>query len=84
MKITFTDSAYKDYLYWGKKDSKKFIRIQTLLKDIKSNSYVGIGKPEPLKHDLKGFWSRRIDKQHRLVYKVRKEDILVISCRFHY
>ena len=84
MIIEFTDSAYKDYLYWKRRDVKKYDRINTLCKAILQKPHEGIGKPEPLLYDLRGCWSRRIDRTHRLVYKVHKARIVVISCRFHY
>lgn len=84
MLIEFTDSAYGDYKRWEKTDPKKTERIKSLLLDIQQKPFKGIGKPEPLKFDLQGYWSRRIDKTHRLVYSVKGKKVLVISCRFHY
>lgn len=84
MDIAFTDAACKDYLYWKRRDRKKYDRINVLCKAILEKPHEGIGKPEPLLYDLQGCWSRRIDKTHRLVYKVMKEKTIVISCRFHY
>lgn len=84
MSIAFTAAAYKDYLYWKRHDRKKYERINTLCKAILEKPHEGIGKPEPLLYDLHGYWSRRIDRTHRLVYKVTKGHIVVISCRFHY
>lgn len=84
MLIEFTESANKDYKWWKRNDPKKTERIQSLLKDINSRPFKGIGKPEPLKFDLQGYWSRRIDKTHRLVYSVQGKRIIVLSCRFHY
>lgn len=84
MDITFTDAAYKDYLYWKRHDRKKYERINILCRSILEKPHEGVGKPEPLLYDLQGCWSRRIDKTHRLVYKVMKGKIIVISCRFHY
>ena len=84
MKIYFTEKAWEDYLYWQEKDRKTMLRINALLKDISRNGNEGIGKPEALMHDLSGFWSRRIDRTNRLVYRIRKERIEVISCRYHY
>ncbi|MBI2117941.1 Txe/YoeB family addiction module toxin [Candidatus Peregrinibacteria bacterium] len=84
MSIVFTDAAYKDYLHWKRHDRKKYERINTLCKAILQKPREGIGKPEPLLYDLQGYWSRRIDRTHRLVYKVKRGEILVISCRFHY
>ncbi len=84
MIIEFTESANKDYQWWKKNDPKKAERIQSLLADINSRPFKGIGKPESLKFDLQGYWSRRIDKTHRLVYSVQRKRIVVLSCRFHY
>jgi len=84
MIISFQDDAWEDYLYWQKIDKKILKRINTLIKDIKRHPFEGIGKPEPLKHDLSGYWSRRINQEHRLVYRSDKNNIIVISCRYHY
>ena len=83
-KITFTDTAWEDYCYWQVQDKKILKRINMILEDIKRNGYTGIGKPEPLKENLSGFWSRRIDKMNRLVYKINNENVEVIQCRGHY
>lgn len=82
--LLFTDRAWRDYLYWQTQDKKMLKRVNDLLKDISRNSFDGVGKPEPLKGDLSGFWSRRIDGTHRLVYCVQGETIQIISCRGHY
>jgi len=82
--IVFPDASLSDYLYWQETDQRNLKRINLLIKEIKRVSFEGIGKPEPLKHQLQGCWSRRIDKEHRLVYEVTKDDIRIISCRFHY
>ncbi len=82
--IVFSDASWSDYLYWQETDKRNLKRINLLIKEIKRGSFEGIGKPEPLKHQLQGCWSRRIDKEHRLVYEVTKDDIRIISCRFHY
>lgn len=84
MDVRFTPSAYKDYLFWKKSDPKIVDRIKRLCEDISAHPHSGIGKPEPLKFDLQGCWSWRINKEHRLVYNVDKEGILIISCRYHY
>lgn len=84
MEVSFTPSAYKDYLYWKNKDPRKAERIEKLCKDAVLHPLEGIGKPEPLKFDPQGSWSRRIDRTHRLVYQVEDEEIVVISCRYHY
>jgi len=84
MELGITEAAFKDYQLWKNNDEKKFKRIQKRLIAIQENSVKGIGKPEALKFDLQGFWSRRIDKQHRLVYKVESKVITIISCRYRY
>jgi len=83
-KITFSKNAWEDYVYWPTEDKKTLKKINALIKDIQRTPYEGIGKPEPLKFDLAGFWSRRIDLEHRLVYQVENSEILIYSCRFHY
>jgi len=80
----FTDEAWNDYQYWIENDKKQLKRINLLIKDIDRNPYDGIGKPEPLKANLQGYWSRRIDSEHRIVYAVENEQIVFISFRFHY
>jgi toxin YoeB len=84
MKIIFSQIAWEDYISWQNEDRKILKKINTLIKSIRSNPYDGIGKPEPLKYDLAGLWSRRIDLEHRLVYKVEGNDIYIYSCRYHY
>jgi len=84
MLLCWADLAWEDYLYWQKEDKKKLQRINGLIKDIKRNPFMGLGDPEPLKHNWSGYWSRRIDKQHRLVYKVDKQTIIIAQCRYHY
>lgn len=84
MRYVFVDESWEDYLYWQKTDKKKLKRINELLKDISRNPFIGIGKPEPLKHKYKGFWSQRIDSEHRLIYKYKEDEILIAKCRFHY
>ena len=84
-KLAWTEEAWKDYIYWQTQDKKTLKRINKLLDDIRRNDpFKGIGKPEPLKENLSGFWSRRIDDTNRLVYAVDEEYITVISCRYHY
>lgn len=84
-KLSWTDEAWRDYIYWQTQDKKTLKRINRLLNDIKRNDpFKGIGKPEPLKESLSGFWSRRIDDTNRLVYAVDEVYIIVISCRYHY
>ena len=84
MKLIFAESAWEDYLYWQKTDKKILKRINTLIKDISRDPFDGIGKPEPLKHALAGYWSRRINEEHRIVYKVHDESLLIAQLRFHY
>lgn len=84
MKFVFVDESWEDYLYWQKTDKKILNRINELLKDISRNSFSGIGKPEPLRHKYSGFWSRPINHEHRLIYQVRGDEILIAKCRFHY
>jgi len=80
----FTDEALADYQYWIDNDKKQVKRINQLIRDIDRTPYGGIGKPEPLKANLQGYWSRRIDSEHRIVYAVEKDCIVYISFRFHY
>ena len=84
MKYIFIDESWEDYLYWQKTDKKTLKRINNLIKDIARNPFDGIGKPEPLKYKYSGFWSRRIDGEHRLIYRVRDNEIHIAKCRFHY
>ncbi len=84
MKLVFSEHAREDYLFWQERDKKIVKRINTLLKDIQRNKYEGIGKPEALKHGLSGYWSRRIDTEHRLVYKVEDKSILIAQMKYHY
>lgn len=78
------DFAWEDYLYWQAQDKKVLKRINQLLQDIERNGYTGIGKPEPLKGNLQGYWSRRIDGTHRLIYRVVGDRIEILQCRSHY
>ena len=80
----WSDHAWEDYLYWQTQDKKILKRINQLIKDIDRNGYEGIGKPEPLKYELQRFWSRRIDDEHRLVYRIEDDKIEILSCRLHY
>lgn len=83
-KFLFTEDAWTDYLYWQTQDKKILKRINQLLQDIERNGYSGIGKPEPLRGNLAGFWSRRIDDEHRIVYRVSEDRVEIIQCRGHY
>jgi len=82
--ITWTDEAWSDYVYWQGQDKKTLKRINKLIKDIQRSPFKGIGKPEPLKENLSGFWSRRIDDTNRLVYIKDDKQLTIISCRYHY
>ena len=82
--ITFTPSAFEQLNYWATKDKKIYQKTIVLINDVLRQPFNGLGKPEALKHDLKGYWSRRITDEHRLVYKVTDTEIIILSCRFHY
>lgn len=84
MLITWTQAAWQDYLYWQTQDKKTLKKINTLIQNILRDPFDGIGKPEPLKANLTGFWSRRIDPTNRLVYAIEEQQITIISCRYHY
>ncbi len=84
MKYIFVDESWEDYLYWQKTDKKTLRKINKLLKDISRTPFSGLGKPEPLKHKYQGFWSRRIDSEHRLIYRVVDDEIQIAKCRHHY
>ncbi len=84
MRLIFAANAWEDYLYWQKSDRKVLNRINALIKAIQRQPFEGIGKPEPLKHGLSGYWSRRITDEHRMVYKVEGDAILIAQLRYHY
>lgn len=84
MILSWADNAWEDYLYWQQTDKKILKRINTLIKDIKRQPFEGIGDPEPLKHNWSGYWSRRINREHRLVYKVTDKTVIIVQCRYHY
>ncbi len=84
MNIMFLDDAWQDYLYWQKTDKKILKRINQLIKDIQRTPFEGIGKPEALKFDMSGLWSRRINQEHRLIYQVQDDYIVIVQCRYHY
>lgn len=84
MKIVFADRGWEDFTYWIENDRKIAARIDRLIKDVEREPFEGLGKPEPLRHDLTGFWSRRITEEHRLVYAVDKERVLIAQARYHY
>jgi toxin YoeB len=83
-RVVWTQAGWDDYLYWQQQDRKTLKRINTLIRDAIRSPGSGIGKPEPLRDNLSGFWSRRIDDTNRLVYTVDKDDLIVIACRYHY
>lgn len=84
MKLIFAGQAWEDYLYWQKTDKKLLERINTLIKDITRSPFEGIGKPEPLKNALAGYWSRRINDEHRIVYKIANGSVWIAQLRYHY
>ena len=84
MKIIFSANAWDDYLYWQQTDKKMLKRINKLIKEICRSPFTGIGKPEPLRHGLAGYWSRRINDEHRIVYKITEDALLVAQLRYHY
>ncbi len=85
MKIKYTPNAIEDIKYWQKKNKKNYARIKLLINDIAKHPFIGLGKPEALKYSLKGKWSRRITREHRIVYELTDEgDIIIYQCRFHY
>jgi toxin YoeB len=84
MRIIFSKNACEDYMFWQSEDKKILKKINDLIKDIQRMPYEGMGKPEPLKYDLTGLWSRRIEREHRLVYQVNENEIVIYSCRYHY
>jgi toxin YoeB len=84
MKLIFMSSGWEDYLYWQATDKKILKKINALIKEIERNPFLGTGKPEPLKHDLAGWWSRRIDLEHRLIYRIENDSVFILQCRFHY
>jgi toxin YoeB len=83
-KLVFSDEAWKDYLHWQETDRSMVRRINQLIKDVRRSPYEGIGKPEPLKHQLAGWWSRRIDAEHRFVYRVTENAVEIATLRHHY
>ena len=84
MTILWTITAWNDYLHWQSTDKKKLKRINLLIKETLRDPFSGIGNPEPLKYDLQGYWSRRIDSEHRLVYAFEKNNLTIVACRDHY
>ena len=84
MNLIFSDDAWKDYLYWQHTDQKMLKRINALIKEIQRTPFEGMGKPEPLKHGLSGYWSRRINNEHRLIYKIEIDALFIAQLRYHY
>ena len=84
MTVIFDDDAWEDYLYWQRTDPKVLKRINALIKEIQRNPYESVGKPEPLKYNFAGYWSRRINDEHRLVYQVTEDAVLIAQLRYHY
>ncbi|WP_183331214.1 Txe/YoeB family addiction module toxin [Halomonas campaniensis] len=84
MMLTWASQAWQDYLYWQSRDKRALKRINMLIKDIQRQPFDGLGDPEPLRHQWSGYWSRRIDREHRLVYKVTDRAIVIVQCRYHY
>lgn len=84
MKLIFSEHAWEDYLYWQKTDKRTLNRINSLIKETQRNPFEGIGKPEPLKHNLTGYWSRRINEEDRMVYKITDDALLIAQLRYHY
>ena len=84
LKLIFSENAGDEYLYWQNTDKKILKRINTLIRDIERMPYEGIGKPEPLRHSLSGYWSRRITAEHRIVYKFENESVIIAQLRYHY
>ena len=84
MKLIFSEKAWEDYLYWQKSDKKMLNRVNALIKEVQRAPFDGIGKPEPLKHALAGYWSRRINDEHRFVYKIHQDSVLIAQLRYHY
>jgi len=84
VKLIFAEQAWEDYLYWQKSDKKLLKRVNSLIKEIQRDPFEGIGKPEPLKHALSGYWSRRINDEHRIVYRIKDDSLLIAQLRYHY
>ena len=84
MRLIFAEKAWEDYIYWQRTDKKILKRINTLIKEVKREPFEGLGKPEPLKHALSGYWSRRINDEHRIVYKIQSDSLLIAQLRYHY
>lgn len=83
-RVIFESNAFEDFTGWATEDKKVYAKIIELIRDIQRSAFTGLGKPEPLRHEMKGYWSRRITDEHRLVYKVTDDAILIAACRYHY
>ena len=84
MRLVFSEHAWEDYLYWQRTDRKILQRINMLIREIQRTPFEGIGKPEPLKHGMSGYWSRRINDEHRIIYKIEADSLLIAQLRYHY
>jgi toxin YoeB len=84
VKLVFAEQAWEDYLHWQEADPKLLARVNTLIREIRREPFRGIGKPEPLRHAMAGYWSRRINDEHRIVYKIRGDELLIAQLRYHY
>lgn len=84
MKLPWADKAWEDYLYWQQADKKILKKVNRLIKEIQRKPFEGIGDPEPLRFNWTGYWSRRINREHRLVYTIKNNELLIAQCRFHY
>lgn len=84
MRLVFSEHAWEDYLYWQRTDRRTLRRINMLIREIQRSPFEGIGKPEPLRHGLSGFWSRRITDEHRMVYRVETDSLVIVQLRYHY
>jgi len=84
MRLVFSDRAWDDLVHWMQSDRQLAIRIVRLVEEVKRDPFSGIGKPEPLKHEFSGYWSRRINEEHRMIYKVAGDDLLIAQLRYHY
>ena len=83
-RVSFEASAFEDFAEWARSDKKMHTKIVALIRDIQRSAFTGLGKPEPLRHELRGYWSRRITDEHRLVYKVTDDAIIIAACKYHY
>ena len=84
MKLIFSEHAWDDYLYWQRHNPKILKRINSLIKDIQRQPFAGVGKPEPLKHNFSGYWSRRVTDEHRIIYKIENDSLMIAQLRYHY